>query len=125
MISQGDVYWCDPGQPSGSGPGFLHPFVVVQNDAFNRSHIQTVVVCGLTSNLYLAESPGNVLLDLGEANLPKRSVVNVSQVYTLDKDELIEKIGTLSPGRVQEILDGLYRLLEPRDLITPAEDLDE
>ena len=121
MISQGDIYWCDLGRPSGSGPGFLHPYVVVQNDVFNRSRIETVVVCGLTSTLHLAEAPGNVLLEAGEASLPKRSVVNVSQVYTLDKEELIEKIGTLSPDRVQEILDGLYLLLEPRDLLEPPE----
>lgn len=62
-----------------------------------------------------------MLLEVGEANLPKRSVVNVSQVYTLDKEDLIEKIGTLSPDRVQEILDGLYLLLEPRDLPEPPE----
>jgi len=121
VIRQGDVFWSDMGRPSGSGPGFLHPYVVVQNDLFTRSHINTVVVCGLTSALHLAEAPGNVLLDFGEANLPKRSVVNVSQVYTLDKEELIEKIGTLSPDRVKEILDGLYLLQEPRDLLEPAE----
>ncbi len=121
MIRQGDVYWSDMGRPSGSGPGFLHPYVVVQNEVFNRSHIDTVVVCGLSSTLQLAESPGNVLLDVGEANLPKRSVVNVSQVYTLDKEDLIERIGTLSPDRVQEILNGLYLLLEPRDLLEAHE----
>lgn len=120
MIHQGDVYWSDLGTPSGSGPGFLHPYVVVQNDVFNRSHLQTVVVCGLSSTLRLAEAPGNVLLEVGEANLPKRSV-NVSQIYTLDKEDLVEKIGTLSPDRVQEILHGLYLLLEPRDLLEPPQ----
>lgn len=117
MIRQGDVYWSDMGRPSGSGPGFLHPYVVVQNDIYNQSRINTVVVCGLSSTLHLSGAPGNVLLDVGEANLPKRSVVNVTQVYTLDKEDLIEKIGTLSPDRVQEILNGLYLLLEPRDLL--------
>ena len=119
MIRQGDVYWSDLGTPSGSGPGFLHPYVVVQNDVFNRSNIGTVVVCSLSSSLHLAKAPGNVLLEVGEANLPKRSVVNVSQVYTLDKEDLVEKIGTLSPDRIQEILDGLFLLLEPRDLPEP------
>jgi mRNA interferase MazF len=117
VICQGDVYWSDLGTPSGSGPGLLHPYVVVQNDVFNQSHINTVVVCGLSSTLRLAAAPGNVLLEVGEANLPKRSVVNVSQVYTLDKEDLVEKIGTLSPDRIQEILNGLYLLLEPRDLL--------
>ena len=117
MIQQGDVFWIDFGTPSGSGPGFLHPYVVIQNDLYNRSRLRTVVVCGLTSNLKRAEAPGNVLLTDGEANLPKRSVVNVSQVYTVDKDDLIEKIGTLSVDRIQEILDGIYFLLEPRDVL--------
>jgi mRNA interferase MazF len=117
VIRQGDVFWIDLGEPSGSSPGFRHPQVVLQNDIYNRSRLGTVVVCGLTSNLKRAEIPGNVLLDEGEANLPKRSVVNVSQILTVDKDELIEKVGTLSPERVLQILDGVYRLLEPRDLL--------
>jgi mRNA interferase MazF len=117
VIQQGDAFWIDLGKPSGSGPGFLHPYVVLQNDIYNRSRLGTVVVCGLTSNLRRAEVPGNVLLEEGEANLPKRSVVNVSQIYTVDKDDLIDKVGSLSPERVLQILDGVYRLLEPRDLL--------
>jgi mRNA interferase MazF len=117
VIRQGDVFWVDLGTPSGSGPGLLHPYVVIQNDIYNRSRLNTVVVCGLTSNLKRAESPGNVLLEEGEANLPKRSVVNVTQVYTVDKDDLTEKLGTLSFERVQQILDGLYLVLEPRDIL--------
>ncbi|HSG39173.1 MAG TPA: type II toxin-antitoxin system PemK/MazF family toxin [Thermoanaerobaculia bacterium] len=117
VIRQGDVFWVDLGVPSGSGPGFLHPYVVVQNNVYNRGRINTVVVCGLTSNLKRAETPGNVLLEDGEANLPKRSVVNVTQIYTVDKDDLIDKVGTLSGERVQQILDGIYILLEPRDLV--------
>jgi mRNA interferase MazF len=117
VIHQGDVFWIDLGTPSGSAPGFLHPYVVIQNDVYNRSRLQTVVVCGLTSNLKRAEIPGNVLLDEGEANLPKRSVINVSQVYTVDKEDLVERIGTLSAERVQQVLDGVYLLLEPRDLL--------
>jgi mRNA interferase MazF len=117
VIQQGDVFWIDLGAPSGSGPGFRHPYVVVQNDMYNRSRLDTVVVCSLTSNLKRAEGPGNVLLEAGEGNLPKRSVVNITQIYTVDKDELIEKIGTLSADRVQQILDGIYLLLEPRGLL--------
>jgi mRNA interferase MazF len=116
VIQQGDVFWIDLGAPSGSGPGFRHPYVVVQNDMYNRSRLDTVVVCSLTSNLKRAEGPGNVLLEAGEGNLPKRSIVNITQIYTVDKDELIEKIGTLSADRVQQILDGIYLLLEPRGL---------
>jgi mRNA interferase MazF len=116
VISQGDVYWVDLGEPVGSAPGFLHPHVVIQNDAFNRSDIRTVVVCALTSNLKRAAAPGNVLLDVGEANLPKQSVVNISQVFTVDKSQLGEKIGLVSTRRVRQILDGVQLLLDPIEL---------
>jgi mRNA interferase MazF len=114
VIGQGDVYWVDLGEPGGSGPGYLHPHVVIQNDLFNRSRISTVVVCALTSNLGRASAPGNVALELGEANLPKQSVVNVSQIFTVDRGQLGEKIGTLSGRRVHQILDGVRLVLEPR-----------
>ena len=113
MITQGDIFWVELDEPSGSEPGYRHPHVVVQNNLFNRSRINTVVVCALTSNLKRAAAPGNVLLDPGEANLPKQSVVNVSQVFTVDKSQLGVKIGALSPVRVREILDGIGLLLEP------------
>jgi mRNA interferase MazF len=116
VIRQGDVYWVDLGEPSGSAPGYLHPHVVVQNNLFNRSRIQTVVVCAITSNLKRAEAPGNVTLEKGEANLPKKSVVNVSQVFTVDRDDLVEKVGNLRPQRIREVLDGLIVLLEPHEV---------
>jgi len=116
VIRQGDIYWVDLGEPLGSEPGFRHPHVVVQNDVFNYSRIHTVVMCALTSNLQRAEAPGNVLLKPGEANLPKQSVVNVSQIFTVDKRQLEEKIGVLSTLRVREILDGIRLVLEPRSL---------
>jgi mRNA interferase MazF len=116
VISQGDVYWIELGAPSGAAPGFRHPHVVVQNNLFNRSRIATVVVCVITSNLKRAKAPGNLLLERGEAGLPKRSVVNVSQIFTVDKTDLRERIGTLSSRRVSQILHGLNLLLEPRDL---------
>ena len=116
VIQQGDIYWVDLQEPIGSGPGFRHPHVVVQNDVFNCSRIHTVVVCALTSNLQRAEAPGNVLLKPGEADLPKQSVVNVSQIFTVDKRQLEEKIGSLSTLRVREILDGIRLVLEPRSL---------
>ena len=119
MIHQGEVYWVDLGTPSGSGPGLLHPHVVVQNDVFNRSRLPTVVVCALTSNLDRADAPGNVLLEDGEAHLPRRSVVNVSQVFTVDKADLADRIGTLSPTRLREVLAGLDLLLMPRDTEEP------
>lgn len=115
-ISQGDVFWVSRGAPRGSEPGFRRPFVVVQNDPFNRSAINTVVVCALTSNVRRAQAPGNILLKKGEANLPESSVVNISQIVTLDKTDLVERIGTLSKERVRQIVEGLLLLLEPRDL---------
>ncbi len=100
IVKQGDLFWLDLGEPKSSGPGFRHPFVVVQSDLFNISRIQTVVVCELTSNLKRAEAPGNVLLHKGEGNLKKASVANVSQLYTVDKSALAEKIGALNKARV-------------------------
>jgi mRNA interferase MazF len=116
VIGQGDVFWVDLGEPSGSEPGYRHPHVVIQNDVFNRSRIHTVVVCALTSNLRRAKAPGNVLLAEGEANLPQQSVVNVSQIFTVDKRSLGEKIGALSRRRVRQILDGVRLVIEPRDI---------
>jgi mRNA interferase MazF len=115
VIQQGDVYWVDLGSPSGSGPGLLRPYVVVQNNVFNQSRINTVVICGLTSNLRRAEALGNVLLKDGEAQLPKPSVVNISQLYTVDKDDLVDKIGSLSRESLQEVVRGLQMLVEPMD----------
>jgi mRNA interferase MazF len=93
----------------------VRPFVVVQNNLFNRSRINTVVVCAVTSNLRRARDPGNVLLAPGEANLSGQSVINVSQVFTVDKGDLQHRIGTLDRERVREIVDGLRLLLEPRE----------
>ena len=75
-----------------------------------------MVVCGVTSNLRRAEAPGNVLLEKGEASLPRQSVINVSQIFTVDKGDLVEKIGAVSPDRVRQILDGIQLLVEPRDV---------
>ena len=115
VINQGDVYWIDLVEPIGSEPGHRHPYVVIQNNMFNHSRINTVVFCAVTSNLKRAKSPGNVLLENDEANLPKQSVVNVTQVLTVDKSTLIEWIGMLSEKRVRQILDGVRLLTEPRD----------
>jgi mRNA interferase MazF len=115
VIEQGDVYWANLPAPVGSAPGFRHPVVVVQNNAFNRSRIQTVVVCPLTSNLARARHPGNVLLRQREANLPKPSVVNVAQITTIDKSILVQKLGSLSIDRVEQILRGVELVLAPTE----------
>jgi mRNA interferase MazF len=115
VINQGDIYWFDFDEPSGSEPGYKHPHVVVQNNLFNRSEIKTVVVCALTSNLKRADAPGNILLEKKETHLPKDSVVNVSQIFTVDKSQLDEYVGTLSAKRVREILNGVKLVLDPRE----------
>jgi len=116
VIRQGEVFWADVGDPLGSAPSFRRPFVIIQNNVLNQTRLRTVLMCALTTNLKLATGVGNVLLDAGEADLPRQSVVNVSQVFTIDKGYLNESIGQLSRSRVREILDGLRLLTEPRDL---------
>jgi len=115
VINQGDIFWIELDEPSGSGPAYRHPHVVVQNNTFNESKINTVLVCAFTSNIKLAKMPGNILLTHSETNLPKNSVINVSQLVTVDKHDLQEKIGSLSRRRVLQIIDGIKLLLEPMD----------
>jgi mRNA interferase MazF len=115
VINQGDIYWIELDEPEGSEPGYKHPHVIIQNNLFNRSQIRTVLVCPLTTNLKRASAPGNVRLDKKESNLAKQSVVNVSQVFTVDKTQLDEYVGTLSTKRITEILNGIKLVLEPRE----------
>jgi len=112
-IRQGDIYWVNLGSPKGSEPGFRHPHVVIQNDVFNASRINTVVVCALTTNLRRAQAPGNVTLNKGEANLTRKSVANISQVVTINKSDLKDKIGTLPSKKTKEIVEGVKLLVEP------------
>jgi mRNA interferase MazF len=107
VISQGEIWWADVPQPTGSGPGFRRPVVVVQGDALNRSRIATVVCVPLTSNLKWADAPGNVLLAARSTSLPKNSVANVSQIVALDKTLLTERVGKLSAARVELLLSGI------------------
>lgn len=116
VIKQGDVFWIELDEPAASEPGYRHPHVVIQNNVFNASQIRTVVVIALSSNLKRAAAPGNVVLDKGEANLPRQSVVNVSQIFTIDKTQLDEYIGTLSAKRTREILNGMKLVIEPREI---------
>ena len=113
MVDQGDVYWFDIGDPQGSEPAYRRPYVVIQNNTHNHGAINTVIVCAITSNVRRARIPGNVLLKEGEGGLPKASVVVVTQLYTVDKRDLVEKIGVLSASRVRQILQGLSMVLTP------------
>jgi mRNA interferase MazF len=112
-IRQGDIYWVNLGSPKGSEPGFHHPHVVIQNNVFNASRINTVVVCALTTNLRRAQAPGNVTLNKGEANLTKKSVANISQVVTVNKSDLKDKLGSLSSERTRDIIEGIKLLVGP------------
>ena len=116
VIRQGEIYWVELGAPRGSEPAYRHPYVIIQNDVFNSSAVATTIGIALTSNLARAGIPGNVRLKKGEANLPKASVVNVTQLLTINKSDLSEKIGTLSDSRVSEILAGLRLVTDPKFL---------
>jgi mRNA interferase MazF len=111
VISRGEIWWADLGAPTGSEPGYRRPVLVVQDDAFNRSRIDTVVVIALTSNLGLARAPGNLLLPARTSGLPKDSVVNVSQVVTLDRERLLESAGRVSGRLMAEVEMGLRLVL--------------
>lgn len=111
MIAQGEVWWADLGDPLGSDPGFRRPVVVVQSDAFNRSRIGTVVCVALTINLRWAEAPGNALLTAKLTGLPKDSVANVSQLVTLDRAALTERVGSLPAKKLELVLLGIEILL--------------
>ena len=106
-VDRGDVFWIGADDSRGPAATYAHPHVVVQDDVFNHSRITTVVLCALTSNLHRANEPGNVLLDPGEGNLPEQSVVVVSQISSIEKTLLGERIGSLSNARVEQILAGL------------------
>ncbi len=110
-IRQGDVYWLDFGPATGSNPAGMHPCVVVQGDSFNRSRIATTVVCLITSNMDRATAPGNVALKKGDGRLPKPSVVNVSQIATVDKLDLEQRIGRLPSETLGAVLAGLQLVI--------------
>ena len=111
VVSRGEVWWADIPAPTGSGPGFRRPVVVVQGDALNRSRLATVVCVPLTSNLRWADAPGNVLLAATVTGLSRDSVANVSQVVTLDKSLLTERVGKLSASKLELLLSGLDVIL--------------
>jgi mRNA interferase MazF len=107
VIAQGEIWWADLPDPVGSGPGLRRPVVIVQSDAINRSRISTAVCVPLTSNLRWADAPGNVALPTRLTRLPKESVANVSQLVTLDKSLLTDRVGKLPRAKVDLILAGI------------------
>ena len=111
VISQGEIWWADLPAPTGSGPGCRRPVAVVQGDALNQSRISTVVCVPLTSNLKWALAPGNVSLSARLSGLPKDSVANVSQVISLDKSLLTERVGKLPRAKLELLLSGIDLVL--------------
>jgi len=110
-MQRGEIWWASLGKPEGSGPGYRRPVLIVQSDEFNRSRISTVIVAVLTSNTALAQAPGNVLIKARQAGLAKDSVVNISQVITVDKQCLTEKVKKLEASAMAEVDNGIRLVL--------------
>jgi mRNA interferase MazF len=110
-VLRGEIWWASLPVPRASEPGYRRPVVIVQSDAFNRSEISTIVVAAISSNLRLAGAPGNIYLKRRDSGLPKESVINVSQLLTLDKKYLLEKAGRLSLKHMNELDEGLKTAL--------------
>ena len=108
---RGEIWWADLGIPFGSEPGFKRPVVVIQDDSFNKSKIRTVIVASITTNLNIADAPGNVFIEKEESGLSKNGVVNISQVSTIDKKRLTGKVCVLSQSSMSEIDYGLKLVL--------------
>lgn len=110
-MRRGEIWWASLPRPSGPEPGYRRPILIVSADSYNRSAIRTVVVAAITSNLQLASAPGNVRLSTRQSGLPKASIVNVSQLLTLDKQLLTEKVKSVPGPLLSEIESGLYHVL--------------
>lgn len=110
-IKRGEIWWADLGEPTGSEPSLRRPVLIVQDNQYNRSRIATVIVLSITSNRKLADMPGNILLSREESGLPKESVINVSQIVTVDKSWLENKAGSVSQAVMEEVDYGLGLVL--------------
>ncbi len=110
VIERGQIWWADLPEPRGSSPGYEHPIVIIQSDDFNKTNINTVIGAVITSNLVLAEMPGNVLIKKNQSELTKDSVVNVTQIVTIDNTELLEYVGKISERKMEQIERG-FRLV--------------
>jgi mRNA interferase MazF len=109
-VRRGEIWWADLDEPRGSEPGYRRPVLIVQDDGFNRSRISTVLAIVVTSNLRLVDAPGNVLIPAKAAGLPKDSVANISQIVTLDREFLDERVGRL-PARYMAAVDAGLKLV--------------
>jgi mRNA interferase MazF len=107
QIHRGEIWWADLGIPQGSGPGYRRPVLVLQSDSFNESRIATAVCVALSTNTRLAEAPGNVLLSKDESELSKDSVINISQIVTIDKDCLMRENMSCPTSTMKEVEEGI------------------
>jgi mRNA interferase MazF len=107
VIKRGEIWWAALPEPAGSGPGYKRPVLIIQSDEFNKSKINTIIAAVITANTRLAAAPGNVLLSPKKSKLPKESVINVSQIITMDKSFLSEKVHTLSSEIIAQVDEGL------------------
>ena len=110
-MRRGEIWWASLGEPQGSGPGYRRPVLIVQSNEFNESAIRTSICAAMTSNMRLAEAPGNVRVTPRASGLPQESVVNVSQLITLDKERLTEKVGRLPAESLRDVEAGIRLVL--------------
>lgn len=111
VINRGEIWWAELPEPRGSEPGYKRPLLILQSNDFNKSKIKTTIAAVITSNLRLSAAPGNILLSTKNSKLPKESVVNVSQIITIDKSVLTEKIHALSNKIMSQVDEGLRLVL--------------
>lgn len=111
-MQRGDIWWANLPEPTGSASGYRRPVLVIQADAFTRSRIATVIIVAITSNLRLATAPGNVFLPATESGLPKDSVINVSQIITLDKSMLDEYVDRIPATTLTQVEKGIRLVLD-------------
>ncbi|MEO8073142.1 MAG: type II toxin-antitoxin system PemK/MazF family toxin [Acidobacteriota bacterium] len=110
-VERGEVWWADLGEPRGSSPGFHRPVLIIQSDYFNKTQMNTLVVAIITTNLRLAKMPGNILLSKRSSGLENESVVNNSQIFTVDRTDLLDFVEILSERKMEQVEKGLCLVL--------------
>ena len=111
VVERGEIWWANLGEPRGSSPGFERPILIVQSNDFNKTRINTLIVAVITTNLRLAKMPGNLALSKRASGLEEESIVNVSQIFTLDRQDLLERVGALSAKKMEQVDKGLRLVL--------------
>jgi mRNA interferase MazF len=112
VIKRGQIWWAELPEPAGSGPGYKRPLLIIQSNDFNKSRINTIIAAVITSNIRLSAAPGNILLSTKKSKLPKESVINISQLITIDKSFLTEKINTLPRSIMEKVDEGVRLVLQ-------------